>query len=504
MSGSQRTTSGHSAKSWSDLTPAQRAVAKQLCEQSHLYFTRLFFKETQGTSFRVGPHHKALCETLDRVYSGEISRLVISVPPGYTKTMASVIAFVARGIALNPKAKFIHASFSGELVNENSVLVKDVIGSEAYQWMWPIAFRSDQSAKGLWKTAQGGGLLAKPAGGPITGFRAGTMDPGFTGALVIDDPLKPDDAFSNTEREKINRRWNTTFKSRLAREDVPVIVIMQRLHAEDFAGFLLRGGADCEWHHLMLPARIDNSQSYPAEFTHGIPIEHGLPDGPLWPEKHNEEHLKQLEADAYTFASQYMQRPIALGGNLFKSEWLIGYKSDELPNMRFRVIFADTAQKTKEKNDYSVFQCWGLGVDGLAYLIDQVRGKFQAPELLATGRMFWQKHLAMPARFGTLRSFGIEDKVSGTGLIQQLQRERVPVVAIQRDKDKYTRGMDVVPYFANRLVRLPVNEPWYGDWMYEVLQFTGQGDAHDDQIDPMIDALKEILGGGLTYGAWVN
>lgn len=492
--------------SWSDLTGAEKAAVKSLCVQSHLYFTRLFFKELQGTAFRVGPHHRVICKALDRVFAGEINRLIISVPPGYTKTIAAVVAFMARGIALNPRAKFIHASFSGELVNENSVGVKDIIASEPYQAMWPIAFKGDQSAKGLWRTDQGGGLLAKPAGGPITGFRAGTMDEGFTGALVIDDPLKPDDAFSNLEREKINRRWHSTFKSRLAREDVPVVVIMQRLHAEDFAGFLLRGGADCEWHHLMLPARIDNSQAYPAEFTHGIPIDHGLPDGPLWPEKHNETHLKILEADAFTFASQYMQRPIALGGNLFKSDWLITYKSDDLPAMEWRAIFADTAQKIGTKNDYSVFQHWGKGVDGRAYLLGQVRGKFEAPELLTTARVMWASCSKLsPHTHGTLRYMGIEDKVSGTGLIQQLGRERIPVQAIERggDKDKYTRAMDVVSYFANGLVRAPQDEPWIGDWMHELLQFTGKGDLHDDQVDPTIDAVKALLAGGLSYAGWV-
>lgn len=421
-------------------------------------------------------------------------------------TEAAVVAFIARGLAINPKAKFIHASFSGELVNENSVRVKDVMASAPFQDMWPIAFKDDQSAKGLWRTDQGGGLLAKPAGGPITGFRAGTMDEGFTGALVIDDPLKPDDAFSNTEREKINRRWHSTFKSRLAREDVPVIVIMQRLHADDFAGYLLRGGADCQWHHLMLPARVEADAAYPAEFTHGIPIEHGLPAGPLWPEKHNESHLKILEADAYTFASQYMQRPIALGGNLFKSDWLVPYKSAELPPMEWRAIFADTAQKVGIKNDFTVFQVWGKGRDGLAYLINQVRGKWEAPELLTTARVLWETELGRsPLTYGALRYFGVEDKVSGTGLIQQLGRERVPVTAIVRggDKDKYTRAMDVVPYFANRLVRVPADAPWYGDWMYEILQFTGQGDAHDDQVDPTVDAVKDILAGGLSYAGWV-
>ena len=496
-----------SAVYWTDLSQAERAGTKVLCEQSHLWFTRMFFRERWGSQFKVGPHHRVMCHVLDRVLAGEIDRLIISVPPGYTKTEAAVVAFIARGLALTAgRARFIHASFSGDLVNENSVAAKDVIGSEPYQAMWPIQFKDDQSAKGLWRTDQGGGLLAKPAGGPITGFRAGTMDEGFTGALVIDDPLKPDDAFSNIEREKINRRWHSTFKSRLAKETVPVVVIMQRLHSEDFAGFLLRGGADCTWHHLMLPARIDNSQAYPAEFTHGVPIPHGLPDGPLWPEKHNEAHLKILEADAFTFASQYMQRPIALGGNLFKSDWLVPYKTADLPTLQWRAVFADTAQKVGEKNDYSVFQVWGLGVDGFAYLLDQVRGKFEAPELLSTARVIWQREMAKsPHIYGALRYMGIEDKVSGTGLIQQLERERIPVQAIVRGdrKNKFTRAMDVVSYFASSMVRVPSDAPWYGDWMYEMLQFTGVGDAHDDQVDPAVDAVNALLAGGLSYSGWV-
>lgn len=507
MSGSQRQTAGRSAKSWSDLTPVQRALVKDQCERSHLYFTRFFFKEQQGSAFRVGPHHRVICETLDRVLAGEIDRLVISIPPGYTKTLAAVIAFIARGLAVSGgRARFIHASFSAELVNENSVAIKDIVSTEPYQQMWGIAFRADASAKGRWMTDQGGGLLAKPAGGPITGFRAGTMDPGFTGALVIDDPLKPDDAYSAIEREKINRRWHSTFKSRLAREDVPVIVIMQRLHMDDFAGFLLRGGADCKWHHLLLPAEIDNSAPYPDEYTHGIPIDHGLPDGPLWPEKHGPEHLKILSADEYTYASQYLQRPIALGGNLFKAEWLVDWS--DLPDMTWRAIYVDTAQKVGAKNDYSVFQLWGAGRDGKAYMIDQARGKWEAPELKAVAVQFWRKHAALQGpQHGHLRSMKIEDKVSGTGLIQSLARDGIPVEPIPRggDKDKYTRALDAIPSFAAGLVRLPPRSeaPWRVEYDRELLSFTGQGDVHDDQVDPTVDAVKDICGGVIPYEAWV-
>lgn len=494
--------------SWDDLTPTEKAAAKHLCERSHLYFSRLFFRELQGSPFRVGRHHPIMCRTIDDVLAGGMNRLIVSVGPGYTKTELFVVALIARGMAMSKgRARFIHASFSGELVNENSVRTKDVMASVPFHEMWGITFKDDQSAKGLWRTSAGGGMLAKPAGGPITGFRAGLMDEGFTGALVIDDPLKPDDAFSAVEREKINRRWHSTFKSRLAREDVPVVVIMQRLHQDDFAGYLLRGGADCKWHHLMLPAEIDNSLPYPDEYTHGIPIPHGLDDGPLWPEKHGPEHLKALASDKYTYASQYLQRPIALGGNLFKQEWFANeYDPDDPPAFSWRAIYADTAQKVGTKNDYSVLQCWGFGRDRRAYLIDQVRGKFEAPELLNTAIAFWNKHRALPSHIhGVLRSMKVEDKVSGTGLIQQLARKSVPVQAITRgpDQNKFTRAMDVAPSWAAGLVVLPRGLPWRAEFDREHLSFTGQGDTHDDQVDPGMDAVAEMCGVGVPLEAWV-
>lgn len=432
-------------------------------------------------------------------------------------TEEAVIALIARGMAKTKgRAKFIHASFNGELVNENSVAVKDVIASEAFRSMWPgIMPRDDADAKGLWKTPQGGGMLAKPAGGPITGFRAGTMEPGFTGALVIDDPLKPDDALFPVKRNAVNNRWHSTYKSRLAVERVPVIVIMQRLHPDDFAGYLLKGGAGCRWDHLWLPIVIDNAADYPSEWTHGDPIDHGLDDGPLWSEKHTAEQIEELKGTpgdpvaAFHFAAQYMQRPTLLEGNLFKADWLITYKAEDLPRIMWRGIFADTAQKVGTKNDFSVFQEWGLGQDGRAYMLDQVRGKFEAPELIATARTFWRKAQARPANtHGTLRYMGIEDKVSGTGLIQSLNRENIPVFAIPRgnDKDKYTRALDVVSFFASGLVRVPeaAIAPWVGNWCAEILAFTGQGDVHDDQVDPTVDAVKALLAGGINYGSWIG
>ena len=119
-------------------------------------------------------------------------------------------------------------------------------------------------------------MMAAPAGGQITGFRAGRMEPGFTGAFVLDDPVKPDDAYSIVKRSGINNRFNNTMRSRLAIETVPMIVIMQRIHEDDLSGYLLRGGSGDKWHHLDIPTRLDDGTfngAYPTDYTHGIKID---------------------------------------------------------------------------------------------------------------------------------------------------------------------------------------------------------------------------------------
>lgn len=490
------------------LTPTELAVLKACCEQSHLDFTRVFFREREGSVFRVGRHHKVMCRVIDEIFLGRYKRIIINVPPGFTKTDLFVIELVSRGLAINPKARFVHTSYSEKLVLDNSVKIRDTITLPLYQRIWPISFRMDARAKGLWRTRQGGGLLASPAGGAVIGFRAGTMDPGFTGALVIDDPLKPDDARSEALREFINARYNNTFRSRLAHEDVPVIVIMQRVHANDFSGMLLDGESGEMWHHLWLPVEIDNSQEYPAEFPYGMPIDHDLPDGPLWPEKHNDKQITILKSLGEVYESQYAQRPTKEGGNLFKIEWFPRYR--ELPALEWRGIYVDTAQKTKERNDYSVFACWGKTKSGRAILIDLVRGRFEAPELERVARAFWIKHRqAIRADLAPLRKMKIEDKVSGTSLIQSLRRGAVgstaiPIVPTPRQRDKYMRALDVLPHCAAGNVLLPSKETsgaytppeWVSEFENELKGFDGTDSGFDDQVDTMMDAIEDILGTG--------
>lgn len=489
------------------MTYAERRVTRHLCEKSHLAFTRYFFYHREGQKFIVAPHHIVMTDTLDKVFSGEIKRLIINVPPGYTKTELAVINFIAHGLAINPASKFIHISYSDNLAMLNSTLARDVVFGEEFQELWKVDLRDDSKAKKSWVTGENGGMMAVSSGGSVTGFRAGRMMEGFSGAFIVDDPIKPDDAYSSIMREKINNRFTNTFKSRLAREVVPIIVIMQRIHEDDTTGFLLKGGTAEKWHHLLLPSiTAEAKEPYPKEYTHGIPIDCSLPVGPLWDHKHTLEELQMIESsDPYTYSSQYEQRPAPLGGGIFKGDWWKFY--DVTPQFEYKIITGDTAQKTKEIHDWSVFQCWGVE-KGKIYLIDQIRGKWEAPQLKIQFTAFWNKHFGVGNELtGRLRSAYIEDKASGTGLIQDIRQDEknpIPIIPVQRNTDKITRAMDMAPFICSGYVYLPSGAEFLSEYMAEFSKFTPtMTHKHDDQIDPTLDAIGILLRpANLESGIW--
>jgi predicted phage terminase large subunit-like protein len=280
-------------------------------------------------------------------------------------------------------------------------------------------------------------------------------------------------------------------------------VVMQRIHAMDFSGYLLDGGSEENWHHLWLPIEIDQNAHYPDEFVYGIPIEHTIPNGPLWSRKHNKKQIETLKLLGEVYDCQYAQRPNKEGGNLFKTDWFSRYK--DIPALQWRSIYVDTAQKTKEHNDYTVLQCWGKTKQtGKAILLDLVRGRFEAPELEKVVVEFWRKHLRMMRpEVAPLRKMMVEDKVSGTGLIQALRKgpSAIPVIPVERNRDKYTRALDCLPHCAAGNVMLPIPDhefcPWLPDFEKELRDFDGlDGSAFDDQVDAMMDAIFDILGSG--------
>lgn len=333
-------------------------MLKHYCEKSHLAFSRYYFTQRMGSKLIVAPHHKALVQALEMVIKGLTNRLVITLPPGYTKTEFASIMLMARGLGITRgRARFMHLSYSASLALLNSSTARSIVKGQDFQSKWPMALRDDADSKGMWWTEHGGGVYATSTGGQVTGFRAGHMNHSqeiFTGALLIDDPVKPDDAYSETVRDGINNRYNETIKSRLAIESVPIILIMQRIHYHDLAGYLLRGGSGEKWHHLNMPVIIDNNKKYPEENTHAIEIPHGLDDGWLWPFKHNASHEVALRSHKRTWNAQYMQDPKKFDeeGALW-TEKLIAYAKDRKePWKKYRTVIAvDPAVSDESDSD---------------------------------------------------------------------------------------------------------------------------------------------------------
>jgi predicted phage terminase large subunit-like protein len=336
------------------------------------------------------------------------------------------------------------------------------------------------------------------------------MAEGWQGAIIIDDPLKVDDAYSKPARDKANRKLISTVKSRKANPDTPIIVIMQRLAEEDPTGFIKAGKVPGDWEYIEIPALITDEyvEALPEHIRSLVDSGERDVDGRFsyWPYKEPLADLLATEqADRYVFSGQYQQRPTPLGGDIIQSAGFRRYTV--LPQLRYRKIFADTAQKTAERNDYSVFECWGFGYDNRIYLLDLVRGKWKAPDLKRHAIDFWNKHAAAGAgdpNAPVLRQMVIEDKASGTGLIQEMQADGgIPVEGIERTKDKLTRVMDVVSQIDAGNVCVPAEAPWVSDFITECESFTADDThMHDDQIDPMVDAINDMLGGAKDLSVW--
>lgn len=456
-----------------------------------LEFAKYMFLQMRGSPMLEASFHARICDALERCVTGQTTRLIINIPPRAGKTEFAVKLFMAWCMGNWPDSEFIHASYAKTLAALNTSGTRAIMQHEAYAEVFgPPNIRNDSNAKDHFRTKEGGVVYAAGTDGTLTGLGAGKMRDTFGGAIIIDDPHKASEAASDTVRNNVLEWFEVTLESRINNRAVPIIVIMQRLHEEDLSGWLLDGGNGEDWEHLCIEAIDRNGDSF-------------------WEDNSNFEidNLRRKEAsNSYVFAGQYMQRPAPIGGGILKDAWW-QYWSDTpisgavvLPKLINRTIYVDTALKTKEQHDYSVFQCWGADREGRKYLLDQVRGKWEAPDLLVQGRAFWKKHKAAPSKdLGYLRSMNVEDKASGTGLIQTLKREGIPIKDIQRNVDKITRGLDAAPMVETGNVYLPINADWLSGFIAEASAFPNG--KHDDQLDPMFDAVTDVAAGRSWVGA---
>ncbi|MEB8242268.1 DNA-packaging protein [Klebsiella pneumoniae] len=475
-------------------TAEQKAYARKIeCEDDGLYYARYFFKQRTGGKMIVAPHHKVIQKTLDRVIDGEIQRLIINVPPGYTKTELATINMMGRGLALNCRARFMHLSYSHNLALLNSSTARGMIKSQAYQSMWPMALRDDADSKAMWWTEHGGGVYASSAAGQVTGFRAGHMEPGWQGALIIDDPVKPDDAYSEIVRDEVNNRFNETIKSRLAIETTPMIVIMQRIHYHDLSGYLLRGGSGEKWHHLNLPVIIDSSRSYEETYpenTHAIPIDHGLPDGWLWPFKHNESHRVSLFSHRRTAEAQYMQNPKRFNaeGALWNEEMISAAHAMRITQELTRTVVAIDPQATNsEESDESgiaVASVYGSG-DERQYSLDaDYSGKYSPNGWATKAIEAYEQHEADAIVIETNQGGDMaEDTLRNAGFGGR-------IIRVHASKGKYARAEPISALYAQGRVAHRGSLYEVENQFMEYVPSTAK--KSPDRLDAAVYALTEL------------
>ena len=475
-------------------TVEQRNFARKIeCEEDGLYYSRYFFKQRTGGKMIIAPHHLAIQRALDRVINGEITRLVINVPPGYTKTELATINMMGRGLALNKRARFMHLSYSHNLALLNSSTARSMIKSKLYQAMWPMELRDDADSKAMWWNEHGGGVYASSAAGQVTGFRAGHMEPGWQGALIIDDPVKPDDAYSDIVRNGVNNRFNETIKSRLAIETTPMIVIMQRIHYHDLSGYLLRGGSGEKWHHLNLPVVIDNSRSYEETYpenTHAIPIDHGLPDGWLWPFKHNESHRVSLFSHRRTAEAQYMQNPKRFNaeGALWNEEMISAAHAMRITQELARTVVAIDPQATNsEESDESgiaVASVYGSG-DERQYSLDaDYSGKYSPNGWATKAIEAYEQHEADAIVIETNQGGDMaEDTLRNAGFGGR-------IIRVHASKGKYARAEPISALYAQGRVAHRGSLYEVENQFMEYVPSTAK--KSPDRLDAAVYALTEL------------
>ena len=445
-------------------------TARELARHDLYFFARWMFFQSRKYRWIRGRHHQVICDALMRVYEGKCRRLIINIPPRYSKTQLAVIDFIAWCFGKHPDCEFIHTSYGASLAEKNSAEIREMMLSDEYRAIFPDTVLSSEKIT-HWKTTAGGSMYSAGSMGSITGYGAGKHRDGFSGAIIVDDPIKADEALSDTVRPKVKDWFQNTLESRKNSRETPIILIMQRLHEDDLAGWLLDGGNGEEWEHISIPA-IDSEGNA------------------LWPEKHSIEELRRMEQAApYVFASQYMQSPAPLDGGIFKPGKL--EVIDAMPVDVQWVRGWDLAS-SKNEGDYTAGARLGRTQDGRYIIADIARDRL-APD----ARDALIKNTAtldgMKVRISIPQDPGQAGKTQSLYMTRLLTGYRVKTSP--ETGDKVTRAE---PFASQVNVGnvLMVRGSWNIPLVEEMRMFPNG--RHDDQIDALSRAFAEFVDGRRT------
>lgn len=409
--------------------------------------------------------------------------LVINIAPRFGKTQFTVIDWMARCIALNDRAKFIHLSYSDELALKNSADARELVGMPEYQELWPVQIKPDSDSKKKWYTTNGGGVYATSAGGQVTGFGAGSLadvdtvvddefaewfeetahaDDGlFYGAIIIDDPIKVDDAYNEKARDDTNQRLINTIMSRRNSRNTPIVVVMQRLHPEDMSGFILSGATGEPVYHLCVTSLDENEES-------------------VWPAKHTTEELLRMRRTSRSmFMAQHMQDPSPDEGTFFQISKIKRFRLGEEPTRLVKYGAGDFAV-TEDDGDWTEEGIAGFDHKDDLWFLDWFTGQVRLDKGVDEMLNLHGDHdpVLWLAEKGIIRR-AMEPYLESA---QRRRKEYFKVEWLAATKSKAVNAKAFQALVEQGKVHVPYGE--WGDALIEQLaKFTGHEDKRDDKVD---------------------
>lgn len=429
-------------------------------------FSRLLaYAAYQWPGYQPARHHRLIARHLEAVERGDITRLMIFMPPRAGKSMLVSEFFPAWYLGRNPSHYLIAATYAQELADDFGRKVRNQIADPGFQAVFPgCTLKGDsQSAKRFHITQRSeavsteldGAYFATGIGGPMSG-RGSHL-------LLIDDAVKNrEDAESPTIRQR-NKDWYTSTAYTRLMPGGKIVVVMTRWHEDDLAGWLLAEHPHENWTVLCLPAIAEVQDAIGRQ-----------PGDALWPESFPLSTLEKIRSSigSRDWSALYQQRPTPAEGGIFKAAWFKRYAARQESYTQI-VQSWDTAIKADQINDPSVCTTWGIRPDGYDLLQVLVR-RLEYPDLK-------RAVVAQAEAFGA-DAVLIEDKASGQQLLQDLKRSTaLPLIGILPEKDKITRASAVSAMVEAGKVSLPTQAPWLTDYEMEMLTFPNA--PHDDQVD---------------------
>jgi predicted phage terminase large subunit-like protein len=427
---------------------------------------RCFCQLNPQTTLATNWHLEVIAAKLTAVREGKIRRLIINVAPRNLKSLLASIAFPAWCLGHDPSAQILCVSYAQDLADKLARDCRSIVMSPWYRQILPTRLAPHRQAVQEFITTRQGYRLATSTGGVLTGRGADI--------ILIDDPLKPEEALSDAQRKAANEWYDHTLYSRLNdKRHGAIVIIMQRLHEDDLVGHVL---AQEGWEVLSFPAIADADELHRIETIWGAQCFRRRLGQALHPDREPLETLDRIRRTIgeYNFAGQYQQSPAPLGGGLVKAEWFNRYGEKDRPERFDRIVQSwDTANKATELSDFSVCTTWGVKGKNL-FLLGLFRRRLEYPALKRAVR-------EQQSLFGANEVL-IEDKASGTQLIQELIADGChSVTRYQPTCDKIMRLNAQTAMIENGFVHIPETAPWLDEYLHELTVFPNG--KHDDQVD---------------------